>query len=309
MRLLFMVLVNLISLFFIYDCSVGDQINSSIDSKSISAAWFYLSDDVNYESIPAYWQNIHFNHVNRLYIGPVGIQNQYNFDLYKGINGDLSVRFKWLVERAKSDNPNIQIIVSQWWGDYPNVYGSSLDVLNNLDNQEVYAKSIIDFLESYQLNNNGLYSIDGYDIDYEGDNVSPNIKSLLTNIRTKLDQLSLKYHKKYYLTITPSSTQYINESSLLLKLDNVNMQSYEGGAQIPVDFYLQNGMNAKKIFFGICPETKCRYSKSVESVLAIYQKYNLGGIHLWRLNSDDYVYENSLQEIIFSYLNSMKKKS
>jgi hypothetical protein len=300
---IFIFLINLILVSFLSGCFSGLNIKENTNSNDISAAWFYLSDDTNYESIPSYWKDIHFDKVNRLYVGPLGIQDSYNFNLYKGIHGDLSMRFKWLIQKAKADNPNIEIIASQWWGDSPNVYGYSLDALNKSADEEMYAQSVVDFIESYQVNDNGKYAINGYDIDYEDDNVIPDIKNLLNNIRNKLDKLSLKNHKKYYFTITPASTNYINESSILSKIDNINMQSYAGGSDIQIDFYLNYGVDPKRIFYGICPETNCKNSKSVESVLAIYKNYKLGGIHLYRLNSDNYLYENSVQENIFSILN------
>ena len=137
----------------------------------ISTAWMYMSDDQFYKTIPPLWSNINFKQVDVLNVGPGGIQPDGTFGLYNtALTGDLANRFKWIINTARSQNPNIKIIISQWWGSGLYIWGRALDSLQSDAAVSKYTDSVAAFLGGY-LNFSG--GVDGYDIDYESNNVVP----------------------------------------------------------------------------------------------------------------------------------------
>src|SRR5262245_22557554 len=99
-------------------------------SLPISTAWMYMSDDQNYDTIPPEWSDINFKDGDVLNLGPAGVQSDGTFGLYNSPQtGNLASRFNWIIETARGQNPNIKIIVSQWWGNGDNIWGSALDAL------------------------------------------------------------------------------------------------------------------------------------------------------------------------------------
>jgi len=85
----------------------------------------YLSDNQQYDTIPPEWSDINFKDVDVLNIGPAGVQSDGTFGLYNSPQtGDLANRFKWVMQTARSQNPNIKIIVSQWWGNGDGIWGA-----------------------------------------------------------------------------------------------------------------------------------------------------------------------------------------
>jgi len=264
----------------------------------ISTAWMYLSDDQQYNTIPPEWSNINFKDVDVLNIGPAGIQADGTFGLYNSSEtGDLANRFKWVMQTARSQNPNIKIIVSQWWGNGTNIWGSALNSLNGDDAICKYTDSVIAFLASYLDVSGG---IDGYDIDYESNNVVESNTLICSQVRSGMDALSEAHGgRPFYLTVSPADLEYLD--TLVDSVNLVNMQTYAGGQGLTPGNFTKLGYTSDQLLYGICPETGCG-TKTVEEVEAEYTENNLAGVHLWRLNSDNYVQEGEVQAQIYAFL-------
>ncbi len=264
----------------------------------ISTAWMYMSDDQQYNTIPPTWSNINFKDVDVLNVGPAGVQSDGTFGLYNSPNtGDLANRFKWVIQTARSQNPNIKIIVSQWWGDGDGIWGDALDALNTDAAISKYTDSVAAFLQSYLSVSGG---VDGYDIDYESNNVVSCTPTLTSQIRTKIDALGkANGGRPFYVTVSPADTTYL--STAVTSLNFVNMQTYAGSSYLTPQDFTELGLKPQQLLYGICPETNCG-TRSVSEVEAEYTDNNLAGIHLWRLNSDNYVEEGQVQAQIYSFL-------
>jgi hypothetical protein len=153
----------------------------------ISAAWMYMSDDQQYDTIPPAWSDIDFSDVDVLYVGPAGVQSDGSFGLYNSpATGDLANRFRWILQTARGQNPAISIIVSQWWGNGDGIWGSALNCLKTDAAIRAYTDSVAAFLASYLDVSGG---VDGYDIDYESNNVVSSAPAILSQIRAGLDAL------------------------------------------------------------------------------------------------------------------------
>jgi hypothetical protein len=265
----------------------------------ISAAWMYMSDDQQYNTIPLAWFKINFKNVDVLNVGPGGVQSDGKFGLYNSPDtGDLATRFKWIIQIARNQNPNIKIIVSQWWGDKgDSIWGKGLDSLNTETAITTYTSSVIEFLQSYLSFRGG---VDGYDIDYESNNVVSSISQITSQIRAGMNTLSANNGgRPFYLTVSPATTTYLDTAAR--SLDYVNMQTYAGGSYLTPQAFTKLGLDSQQLLYGICPETDCP-SPKVSDVESAYTKNNLAGIHLWRLNSDNYVEEAKVQAQIYSFL-------
>ena len=103
----------------------------------VVAAHFYIGDanGEQLKTIPPDWYYTRFDAVDILYVGPAWCRNtDHTFSLQvndKGVTNDFSFRIKRVVTRARWLNPQIKIIVSQWWG-APNV----LAILNASPDEE-----------------------------------------------------------------------------------------------------------------------------------------------------------------------------
>jgi hypothetical protein len=264
----------------------------------ISTAWMYMSDDQQYNTIPPTWSDINLKDVDLLNVGPAGVQSDGSFGLYNSAEtGDLANRFTWIIQTARSQNPNIKIIVSQWWGDGDGIWGSALDSLTTDAAISKYTDTVAAFLQSYLSVSGG---VDGYDIDYESNNVVSSVSTITSQIRAKMDALSnANGGRPFYLTVSPADTTYLNTA--VTSLSFVNMQTYAGGSYLSPQDFTELGLESQQLLYGICPETNCQ-TPSVAQAEAAYTDNNLAGIHLWRLNSDNYIEEGQVQAQIYSFL-------
>lgn len=264
----------------------------------IAAAWMYMSDDQQYDTIPPTWANINFRDVDVLNVGPAGVQSDGTFGLYNSSQtGDLANRFKWIIQTARSQNPNIKIIISQWWGDGDGIWGSALDSLSTEADIGRYTESAVAFLAAYLDVSGG---VDGYDIDYEDNNVVEDVSTITSQIRAGMKALSQANDgRPFYLTVSPADTAYLDTA--VTSLDLVNMQTYAGGMYLTTEDFTSLGLASHQLLYGICPETNCG-TRTVSEVESEYTDNNLAGIHLWRLNSDNYVHEGEVQAEIYSFL-------
>lgn len=269
----------------------------------IAAAWCYMSDDQKYNKIPSEWSSINFSVVDVLYVGPAGVQAGGDFGLFNSnTTGPLANRFEWVIKRARSQNPNIKIIVSQWWGIGSGNWGSALSSLNDSAAISRYTSSVASFIKDWSSISGG---VDGYDIDYESNNVLESTPTILAQVRSKLDTLSEDLDgRHFYITVSPSETEYLDKA--VPSISYVNIQTYQGGTGLSPDDFLNIGLNSKQILYGYCPESGCG-PPSLDQVEDAYKKYKqagktLAGIHLYRLNSDNYEYENQQQEKIYALL-------
>ncbi len=271
----------------------------------VAAAWLYMADDQDYNTIPAFWSNIDFKQVDVLFVGPAGIQADGTFGLYNSAKtGDLANRFKWVIQRARSQNPKIRIIASQWWSasyEIPKnalIWGRPLSVLSSDADVTKYTSSAVAFVKSYLGVGGG---IDGYDIDYESANVVAKTPQITAQIKAGLAVLSKspRSFRKFYVTVSPADTDYLQGA--VPSIDYVNMQTYAGGGGLSPQSFTALGFKPLQLLYGICPETDCP-TPSVAQVEQQYKQYGLAGIHLWRLNSGNYVQEGQVQAQIYKFL-------
>ena len=267
-------------------------------SRPIATAWMYLADDQDYEEIPESWSSIDFRTADVLNVGPAGVQQDGTFGFYQSRKtGDLAKRFKWVLRNARAQNPDIKIIVSQWWGYGDDIWGQPLSVLRSGKDVKKYTTSVGDFLAEYLDESGG---VDGFDIDYEDNNISARTEDITGQIRAELDQLSRAHQDRpFYQTVSPSTTGYLGDA--VEYLDYVNMQTYDGGIDLIPEFFLSLGFTSNQLLFGVCPETDCP-SPSLQEAEDAYNENDLAGIHVYRLNSGNQQEEGEVQQQVYQFL-------
>ncbi|MCJ1397610.1 hypothetical protein MMC11_000805 [Xylographa trunciseda] len=267
-------------------------------TSPIAAAWLYMSDNQDYNTIPSEWSAINFKIVDLLFVAPAGLQSDGTFGLYQSAKtGPLADRFKWVVQTARSQNPSIKIIVSQWWGSAATIWGYDLSTLQDSQAIEKYTDSVQAFVKTWLSVSGG---IDGYDIDYEDGNVVANAPKILAQVRSKLDALSKDLEgRPFYVTVSPAQVAYLHQA--VPSLNYVNMQTYAGGYNLTPQRFLHMGLRPQQLLYGICPETDCM-TRSVAQVEQEYESNRLAGIHLYRLNSGNYMQELQVQKEIYTFL-------
>ena len=304
----------------------------------------------SWDEIPPIWSQYRFDTCDFLYISPFEISpTRHNFkhghDVYvpsrdglvfgctegsvKNRTGIYTKRFEWIIRQARSQNPNVKIMVMQFFG------GPDFRVLNTEQLRVEYTDSVRDFLKEWQHKTYKPDSgpeiplrVDGYDVDYEWTdkkvgnnwiredaNRQPYAPDILHMIREKVDKLSKT--SRFYVTITPADTHNLGRSKhskdLAQDLDFVNMQNYSGGKDCGPDQYLSDipNLQASQLVWGIRAEYTAD-SELPDSLEDNIQKYlngigngRFGGIMLWRLNSNNWVYENMLQLAVYNKVHSI----
>lgn len=259
-------------------------------SKPIAASWMYLSDDQKYDTIPSAWNSINFKVVDYLYVGPLGVQEDGTFGLYNSsATGPLAHRLKWTIKTAREQNPDIKIIVSQWWGSGAHSWGEALSALKNDENVDKYTTSVKTFMQHWK-------DVNGYDIDYESNNVVDRVPMVLSQIRNKLQSIE---GRKFVVSVSPSVTTNLDKAKA--SLDYVNLQTYAGGISLTPQQFVDLGFKAEQLLYGICAESGCQ-SPSLVEVKKAYTKGHLAGIHMYRLNSGNYEEEGQVQEKVYRFL-------
>ena len=274
---------------------------------------------LGWDFIPDKFKLLRFDTVDILNIAPFFIIEDQDF-IFGGYGGTkdnptglLTKQFEWIVRTARLQNPNVKIIVEQFYGNEGNYL--------KLDNEEKigkYTDSVAHFLSLWQnktyhdaaTNKTVSLRVDGYDVDYEwtkenAGNQQPWAPEVLSQIRSKVDALNAS--PNYLVTLTPASTTGLTDSGKDLSkvFDYVVMQNYDGGSGTTPDHYLQAipGLKPSQLIFGITAEVVERNLgtvRSIDAAISAFQKEYKGttetgplaGLFVWRLNSDDWVFEN-----------------
>ena len=297
----------------------------------VVGAHFYIGDTESADllkQIPPDWHYTRFDAVDILYVGPVvchATNHTFSLQYFKKDHGhhvsvDYSARFEWVIKQARYQNPQIKIIASQWYGD-DNVLNDLKDTDPTIttDRIEKYTDSVRDFHASWQRK---TYShdgrdislrVDGYDVDYEPNNNVAIAPKVYEKIRGKVEKFTGDNRiPPYLLSLTPATSEYVKEIAPFV--DYINMQNYDGGIWVSPEEYISiiKPSPPSKLIWGLNAEvTEKNYPKhsnentnflSIDEQLSVVSRLHLGGMWVWRLSSDNWVYENAVQLYVYNKL-------
>jgi len=276
--------------------TLAAALTSTTLARRVAVGWVYVADPVTKSAESASWQDIAFEALDVLVVGPVGLQHCNNTpkvakafpwrprfrcqEPYRrgsfGVADAFRPRFDALLAVARQRNPNLQIMASQWYASHLmepfGDWGGSLQTLGDSEEQlDGYTKDVNAFLLEQNMT--------GYVLDYEGTNVVHWYTRLLVKLAEAFRDPHTG-HRTRHIGISPSTVKYLMGTNSLT--DYVFAQTYTQGVEL--DDFLAI-FDANKVFVGLCPEG-CSSTNAWDAKDQVELR-DLAGIHVWRLNSDN----------------------
>lgn len=280
-------------------------------TRQLVNAWIYLDEDEpkgsSYGTPGSSWQRLLQEDVygavdtllvcfmNTVPTGPatvpVGDGSSYTLTTTQKTHPDGSTNLDYLqyvVRDARKANPAIRILGTLDYG------GDTLSrVFSNASrtpqqNAEAFAANLVAFLAYYDL--------DGFDVDWEADLSTGTTQE---QFRLVLDAIGARFRaqagRRLLLTISPASFDNMDAPAVNRNVDFVNLQLYSGFTS-PDDF---PGVDATLFAYGAKFETTGGkgYQTAQEAFLENNGPggYGFNNYTAWRLNSDNFVYEQTQQ--------------
>lgn len=241
---------------------------------------------------------------------PTGDGSQYTLQLggASSVHKDGSTTqdyMNWMIQDSRTNNPNIKLLAMLAY-DKPyiaNVLNPNATPAQQQQNATNFANNLVTYLVNYGL--------DGFDVDWESplDYETPTADFIMffTSIRTAFDTYnSSGTGSQLYLTLSPADTTNMDGPTVNNNIDWLNLQLYSGFTS-PSDFtgigiqqdLLQYGCKFESIGNGD-PQPD-------QTALEAYQGYTSGNYEIainWRINSDDFNYEQASQIILYQMINN-----
>ncbi|KAH0045780.1 hypothetical protein KCU78_g170, partial [Aureobasidium melanogenum] len=228
-------------------------------------------------------------------------------------------RFEWVIHAARSANPNIKIVLEQFYGFTAG--GRSYKGINGDQGRiDRYKASVATFFEGYHnrtlpsLDGSHQVSarIDGIDFDVgddssgEGSMVS-SLSPILTAIRIHVDAMSTRLNaSRFSISICSAWTNFL-DGSVDSSCDHINMQNYSGGVGTSAESYTSTtGVPKGRMSWGLCSEEPRRgVITGWDQIVQKIAEVNRGGyaeVGTWRLNPDNYPFENMFQVFLYNQI-------
>lgn len=283
-------------------------------------AWIFLNEDepagTNYNSPNSCYQSLIQNNVYQaidvLYLCfvttvptgpdtcPVGDGSSYTIEIGASAHPQGLTNqdyMNYVIRDARKNNPNIKIAVTLNWGD-GNLLSNIFPAPNNPDQQSAdnFAANLMDYLKSFDL--------DGFDIDWESpisdQTTQDQFKLLINAIGAQFKQQTDRH---YYLTLSPAEVGNLDAESVNNNMDFVTLQLYSGFTT-PSEF-TQAGIQKSLLAYGAKFEAdgpSGPTGQGHQTAKNAYAEYTKGGYSVitnWRLNSENYEFEQAQQKELY----------
>jgi GH18 family chitinase len=275
-------------------------------------AWIFLNEDepaaTNYNSPNSCYQTLIQNNIyqsvdilNICFVTtlptsastvPAGDGSSYTIEMGASAHsGGLTNQdyMNYIIRDARANNPNIKFAVTLNWGD--------ASVLSNIfsnpnyspqQNAQNFAANLITYLEKFDL--------DGFDIDWEypiSDQTTQDQFALLVNSTGA--QFRQQTGKSYYLTLSPASVGNLDPTAVNNNMSFMNLQLYSGFTS-PESFE-SAGVNSNLFAYGAKFESD--YQTGQTAYTDNQENYHYSVFTCWRLNSSNYMFEQSQQQQLY----------
>lgn len=282
-------------------------------------AWIFLNEDepagTNYNSPNSCYQRLIqqniYQSVDILYIcfvttTPTGVHtvpsgdgSSYTIEMGASSHPDGLTNQDYMdsiIRDARKNNPGIKIAVTLNWGD-----GSLIsNIFSNPDysdqqNAEHFAANLVAYLKNYTL--------DGFDIDWESPISSQTTRNQFTYLINAIgEQFQKQTDKHYYLTLSPAEVGNLDATAVNSFINFVNLQLYSGFT-FPSEFK-NAGVNPELFAYGakfeaVCSSSEKGYQTAEEAYQDNKEHYHYDIFTNWRLNSSNYVFEQTQQQQLY----------
>lgn len=200
----------------------------------------------------------------------------------------------YTISDARKNNPNIKIMVTLDWGDkslISNIFSTSKYSPEEAVKQ--FAANLMIYLKHYDL--------DGFDIDWEAPICKATTQEQFTLLINAIGaQFKQQTDKHYYLTLSASEVGNLNATAVNNNADFINLQLYSGFTH--PDSFKNAGVNPNLFAYGAKFEGKKQTATRAYQDNKDHYHYNI--FTCWRLNSDDYIFEQTQQQDLYKLCNS-----
>lgn len=236
---------------------------------------------------------------------PAGDGSTFTVQLQSGTHPDGSTNqqyMDWLIQDARKANPNIKLVVMLGYGDDEITQIFSGPKSGWQQAATDFANNLVAYLRHYGL--------DGFDVDWEAplssSGTPEQFQLLFTAIRQAFDATG----KRYYLTLSPAAVGTLDAGTINASFDFVNLQLYSGFT-CPGEF-VSAGVNAGLLAYGAKfePNNGVPY-QTAQQAAAFYapscpgQQRSYSIFTNWRLNSNNFQYEQAQQMILYQLVNGI----
>jgi hypothetical protein len=285
----------------------------NIPNKSVNA-WIFLAEDEpsgtgyqsptsSYQSLITYGVYNSTDMVNICFVStvptsattvPAGDGSTHTIELQPATHPDGATNqdyMDWLIQDARSTNPNIKLLVTLVYSP-----GNQLRQIFSSDqsqwqqNAADYADNLVAYLQHYDL--------DGFDVDWESPLSTASTRQQFAILFTAIRAAFNAQDRQYYLTLSPADVGTLDPSTVNSSFDFVNLQLYSGFTS-PGEF-TKAGVAQSLLAYGAKfePNGSVPYQDAQQA----YAGYVSGGYQVvtqWRLNSNDFQYEQAQQMILY----------
>jgi hypothetical protein len=196
----------------------------------------------------------------------------------------------WTITDARKANPNVKILIMLGYntGELTRIF--TKDQSQWQQNATDFANNLVAYLKYYDL--------DGFDVDWESPISTETTKQQFNMLFTAIRAAFSTQSRYYYLTLSPADVGTLDGATVDSAFDFVNLQLYSGFTH-PRDF-IAAGIKKSLLAYGAKfePDGGVPY-QSAENA---YKGYVDGGytvVTQWRLNSNDFQYEQAQQMILY----------
>lgn len=249
----------------------------SSDKPPLIADYFGIFDDA-YEETIKISDAIPWHYTNRIYLAFATLDDQGNLSNF---DSQFEERIKKITAIFRKAHPTGEIFISSNYdGDMDSRY------LRAAKNPEKFAKGVLSYLQKHDL--------DGYDMDWESENMnnySDALKSLLRACHDLFQTVEVNPRGNKY-QVTHAVWPGVHSSEIVANLasvvDEINIMSYGPGSyENLINQYHEKGFPYHKMVMGVLSELNTDGLKAdILKKIEIVKKYHLRGIYSWRLDND-----------------------
>lgn len=200
---------------------------------------------------------------------------------------------KYTISDARKNKPNIRIVVTLDWGD-----GSLISKIFSTpkyspeEAAKKFAANLMVYLKHYDL--------DGFDIDWEFPISQVTTRKHFTLFVDAIGaQFKQQTDKHYCLTLSAAEVGTLNATAVNTNVDYLNLQLYSGFTD--PEAFKRAGVNPSLFAYGA--KFEGRVQTASEAFQDNERKYHYNRFTCWRLNSNDYLFEQAQVQQLYRLCN------